>query len=249
MTALIPEFPAPTRNPHRFLTIAADLMPVEIVEGRRTRRVKWMLLYALIVFTVALLAWYGVARYQTVAAQRELDSANADVAKLEQQQNDFNELVRTRADAQAISAQLAALMANDLPWSTLLASLQKVAPNGVSIVSVTGSLQTNGASANAPSAGAPSANPSGTPQPKSSIAGGSPAAKKIGTLIINGTGTSKLVIATYIDALGKTTGLANPLLTSVTQNDTGNEFVVSVDITAEILGGRFTPTGTPKAGN
>jgi hypothetical protein len=68
-------------------------------------------------------------------------------------------------------------------------------------------------------------------------------------MTINGSGPTKLAIATYVDALGKVSGLANALLVSVTQNDTAFSFTVSLDITSAILGGRFAaPTTSPTAG-
>ena len=67
--------------------------------------------------------------------------------------------------------------------------------------------------------------------------------KKVGTLTVTGTGTSKAVIAAYVDALAKLSRVANPLLGEVTLQETGWQYSIRLDITKSALGGRYAKTG------
>src|SRR5205823_3558041 len=77
--------PAPERA-WRMLTIAADLLPVEVVETRRARKTRRSVVAAIIVLVVALAGWYAYAVYQTSQAQAQLDSAQSDLQRLRSKQ-------------------------------------------------------------------------------------------------------------------------------------------------------------------
>jgi hypothetical protein len=224
-----PESPATDRT-LRVPAITANLLPNEVVEARHTRWAKGVVLAGLIGITVVLVAWYGVALHQTSNARGEVSSAQRRITDLGRQQNQYSGLISAQKESTAIRSQLSTLLADDLPWSNVLASVRAGAPSGLSVVGITGSLTTNAAAA--ATGGTATKATGGTP------AGRAPTAT-IGLLTITGTGANKTVVAGYIDALAKVTGLANPVLTDATQDDRGVQFSVQIDITGAALGGRY----------
>jgi Tfp pilus assembly protein PilN len=227
-----PQPPEAHRAPPTIL-ITANLLPEEIIEARRGRKVRRIVVAALAAFTVIVAAWYGLATLQTANAQAELYSSQAQVRDLTRQQNDFAEVVAARAGSDAIRAQLAGALAGDLSWSRLLIDLQKVAPAGVQVTAVSGTVTPL-----APGAPVSSASPAPAALPA--------AAPPIGTLTVTGVGINKLVVAAYVDALGMVKGLSNPYLGSATIQEGKLRFIVRLDITPAALGGRYTmPSGNP----
>ena len=98
------------------------------------------------------------------------------------------------------------------------------APAGITITGVTAALTTD--------------QTAGGPNAKSGV----DSTDVIGTLTLGGVGTSKNVIAAYVDALAKVKGVANALPGDVTQQSSGLQFSVHMDIIKTALGGRFTKT-------
>lgn len=211
--------PAPTASdPLRIPRIVADLLPEEIVNARRGNRARRQVIAALVGLTVLMAVWYGLAHYHTYLAGDSVVAAEDGTRRLTRQQSEYDSVVKAQADAQAVSAQLAKLLANDLQWSTLLASLQAAAPDGVTITTVSGSVGV------AAEAGAPAGSP------------------PVGVLTVSGTAPSKPAVAAYVDALATVPGTANPLLSDASQNLEKVQFTVRLELTKAALAGRFTPT-------
>jgi Tfp pilus assembly protein PilN len=202
---------------HRIPSVAANLLPVEVMEARRSRRVKRTVLALLAVFVVLLVGWYGLARVQTGLAQTELADAKANTERLTKQQDAFAELQQVQRDSDAIQRQLAQLMASDMAWPTLLRDLRQAAPSGLVLTGVTVTLESSR------TAGASGARPG-----------------PVAFVTIAGIGTSKPQVATYVDALGRLNGVANPFITNVTAGERGLDFSVKIDVTNALLGGRYS---------
>ncbi|WP_327008903.1 PilN domain-containing protein [Dactylosporangium sp. NBC_01737] len=217
-----PAFPDATARTMRILPIAADLLPLEITELRRLRTVRRLVIAGVAAFMALLLGWYVVADGKTDQAQRELNAVQDSRRDLNRKKATYTELEQIRQQRKDITAQLVILMERDLPWSALLTSLQKAAPKGVGVKSVTGALETGD--------------------------GTDAAADVIGMVTLTGTAPSKKDVATYVDTLGGVAGLANPFPTDVTESDDGLDFTIRVDVTKASLGGRFaSPSATPSA--
>lgn len=224
------------------LDISADLLPQEIIDGRRVRLVRKYALAGIALAVLVISAGYGVAWHQTSVADGHIDSLNADTQRLNREQRAFADILAAQAETQNITGQLSKLLANDLPWSSLLSSLRAVAPEGVSLVGVFGTL-----SATAPTPGAAAQANDGQLPAKAGQ-------RRIGTVTISGLGKSKEAVAGYADRLGTVKGLASPLLTEALQQEDGLRFSVRLDITDAALGGRYTsphpsaPSGQPAKG-
>ncbi|GGS74911.1 hypothetical protein GCM10010156_37150 [Planobispora rosea] len=224
-TTLIPQGSSgpvvPAQDPFRALPLAADLLPPEIMTARRGRRARTVVLSFLTVFTLLLAGWYVITAQQTAAAEQQLAEAEDEVRTWTRKQKEFSELVTTRGQEEMINAQLSALLARDVRWSRLLSSIRAAAPSGVRITSVASGLSAEG------SAVSKSALPNTSGK------------KLIGELSIVGVGSGKQVVADYVSALSKVSGLGNPLLNDATEEEGGVNFTVQVDITDAALDSRY----------
>jgi hypothetical protein len=204
----------------RIPAVEANLLPVEIVEERRGRRARRVAIASLVVIVVLTTAWYGQAKFETSVADDSVRLAEDDAQRVVRQQRDFADLVATRAESQGIESRLSGLLAGDLQWSRLLFSIRLQAPNGVRPNGVVGSLSDDTAAVEAIQART--------------------AGAVVGKLTVSGSGTSRAAVATYVDRLGRISGLANPLLSSATETEGLVQFAVQLDITTAALGGRHT---------
>lgn len=233
-----PPAPAPAPiplelDPLRLLPITANLLPPEITDARRAKRTRRLMAAVVCVAVVATAGWYAWARHGASSAQDALTSAQDQSLTLGHKEASYNNLVKVQTESAAISAELTTLMAQDLPWYQLLPALSAIAPAGVTLTSVTGSL-TSGSAA----------------QPTLAPVSG-PALTVVGTFNIGGTAPDKNSIAAFVDALAGVKGVGNPYLTSAaTASGSSLQFSVQADITTDALGGRFavaTPSPTAKA--
>jgi len=217
---------APERA-RRLLPIAANLLPSEIVDSRRARKVRRSVLVAIVALVVLLTAWYGWAVYETSVARVGLSGAQSDVVRAQKKQAQFNDLVQAQSQSAAIHAQLSAVMAEDLPWSSVTGPVLTKVPAGMRLKQATANLP----------------DPSKAPAPAVALPNAS-GQKLIGTLTVEGQAPDKAVIAQYVDSLAQVKGLANPYVTSAVPSSDGTAivFTLQFDVTDAVLGGRFTAT-------
>jgi Tfp pilus assembly protein PilN len=202
--------------------VAANLLPLEIIQSRRVRRVGRLVLTGLGVFAVLLVGWYGLASFQTAQARDALVGAEARAQSVRHDQRRYADLMHAQAESAVISSQLGAVLDKDLPWSTLLPALRAAVPAGVDLAGVTGGLTT-----------------SIVPGKKAATTGPKP----IGTLTLTGTARDGSGVAAYLDALAKVPGVAGPVLDSTTMADGVLRFSLRLTVTDAVLGGRYTPKG------
>lgn len=247
-------------DPLRTPPIYADLLPMEVVVSRQTRRIGRYATFALVLVLVLLALWYGLEIMRTSSAETTRDDTLESVQNLKRQQAGFDELVKTQAEVKAINAQLASLMNNDIVWAQLTAALVAAAPDDVHVVGISAAVPATGVESTAT-----------TPIV------GPPSVKVIGTFTINGTGPRKDVIALYVDALDTVPGLVNSFLTNAAEkgdsgaspsasatadpgagptpttsatptNDDPWEFSITVDISSTALDNRYKPSAGASAG-
>jgi hypothetical protein len=235
-TTLMPLDPALSpQRVSRLLTISASLLPEEIVAGRRARLARTVVLVALLVVVALLAGWYAYASQQVRLANHELAGITTETRVLQKSQTQYGEVVGVQNNTAMISKQLRTLLADDLPWATMLKRLRDIgSESGVSVRGVVGTLGSGTAGARAT---ATDTLPSGSD------------AHTIGRLTITGTAPDKPSVAGYVDALGHLPALANPYLTNASQSTNDVMFSVNVDITDKALCGRFTAKCTTGGGN
>ncbi len=228
-TSVLEPIAAPERT-RRLLPIAADLLPVEIVDSRRARKARRSMLAGIAALVVVLSGWYGYAVYQTSVARVGLTGAEADVSRVQKRQDQFAALVRVQTETGTIRGQLSSLMTDDLPWSSLIGPALGDATGGVKIEEITGALVE--AAATTPAGAVQLPNTTGH--------------KLVGQLTVKGFAPNKDGVAGYVDALARVPGLGNPYVTDATPHDGVVEFTVQLDVTDSVLGGRFATKNDKK---
>jgi hypothetical protein len=200
--------------------VAANLLPDEVVHARRTRAVRRAVIFAMVPVLAVLAGAYGLATVRISLAERDLARAEKDTTFLQGQEQSYSEVTRTRAKSAQIVRQLHTLFADDIAFAKLFRPLQDVAPDGIKLTDLSASKTTG---------------KGGTYQLP-----GAPGVQVVGRLTVAGSAPSKAVVASYVDALLKVHGVANPLLTNIATTDNGVQFSVQADITAAAVGGRYT---------
>jgi hypothetical protein len=223
-TTLMPLDPATSpQRVVRVLTISANLLPDEIVAGRRARQARGLVLVALLVVVALLAGWFLYANHQVSLADNDLNDVTSQVTTLQHSQGKYQDVVDTQTETATISKQLKSLLGNDLPWSTLLSTLRSTGTaSGVTVLGVIGTLD--------------AANAGGTTTGTLPSASG---VTSIGTITLTGSGPDKPSIAKYVDNLGKLTMVANPYLTTATQAEANVTFSITLNITSKALCGRY----------
>ena len=138
-TTLVHEPPAakfPGGDGVRFVAVRANLLPDEIVSGRQLDVVRKQVVLGLLVVVALLIGWYGLSWWQTAAAHSQLDDAQHRTTALTQQQDQFGPLVQAQNETATVRRQLQGLMAYDVPWKTVIASLRTSAPAGVTLSTI-----------------------------------------------------------------------------------------------------------------
>lgn len=230
---------APTPGEHlRHPNIYANLMPDEVIAARDTRRLKQRILVALAALIGLLVLIYFISVIQTAHARGQLSSAQSEAAKLTKQQKQYAPLVQAQSQAQAIRTQLGRLMQGDIQWKPLITTLRK-APSGISLTSAamnvtTGTAQTSTSTTVAQNAGNNVLNQTGK--------------QSIGTLTITGQANDKNTIASYVDYLNSVPGFTAAFPSSVSLSSKTYEFTISVIVTTDLLGGRYSTTNAAQGG-
>jgi Tfp pilus assembly protein PilN len=211
----------------RIPPIAANLLPDEIVEARRSRKIHRAVFASLAVFLVGLAGWYVFASYQTSVARDDLANAQTEAEVLVRQQHQYADVVTTQAQSRAIQTQLSALLATDVNWSSVVDRIRGAAPRGLSVTGISGGL--NGTNAQ------------GTPVTTDP--------NQVGSLTITGYGPDKATIAAYVDQLAGVPGVSAPYLSNATQAGDGVQFSIKVDIVRAALNTRFAKNGGKGTGS
>ena len=227
-STLTPPDASGTERGPRLPVMVADLLPDDIVQARRARQVRRAVLAVLAAFTVGLIAWGGLVIYQTSHARGDLAEVQEDADLVRAKQNDYSEVVTVRGQSAQITAKLTALLARDLQYGGLLSAVRQLAPHGIQLTNINGTLP-DGAKAATTGTAVELPNTTGE--------------RRVGTLTVGGIGASKALIASYVDSLARLAGLGNPVVTAVNLTEGSLRFVVQLDITESMLGGRYTTTG------
>ena len=214
----------PRREGLRFVAVRADLLPDEIVSARQVVAVRRRVIAGLAMVATLLIGWFALSWWQTTQATSVLDDALHRRDALQHQQTEFAPLVAAQNEVSAIHGRLQHLMASDVPWTKLIATLRAQEPGGLRLTNITAAL-------NSATTGAPPITLNQTGRPT------------IGQLTLTGIAGSKAAVAQYTDELARVHGLTAPLITSVTSTGGAVTFTVNVLITSDALGGRFTTGG------
>jgi Tfp pilus assembly protein PilN len=207
-----------------------NLLPPEIAESRRFRRIQFGLGGAVVgaVGIVALL--YVAASSSVSSAQGSLDTANARHASLQSETAKYNDVTVIYGRAAAAQAMLTRAMGEEVRYSQFMNDLSLTVPEKVWLKSVTFSQTPPVATTTAPSATAPVAS-----------AG-------IGTVTFSGTGFSHDDVAVWLESLATQKGYANPYFSSSTEVLLGTRKTVNFNSTATLTSAAYSGRYTKPAG-
>jgi cytoskeletal protein RodZ len=219
-TALMPVDPSVSpQQAARVLTIRADLLPPEIRDGRRARRTRTLIAILLVATLAVLGTWY----WQALVAKQAADDAYNETfqtltkARADQKTDELKALIEYQEDGETLDRELTAILTNDLSWTNMINVIRDRAedtdPN-MSISDISASL---------------------APAVSTEASDG-----QVGTLTVTGIADNKRVVADYVNELGDLEDLVNPFVTSVTKDDDGFSFTLSITITDKALCGRFS---------
>lgn len=237
MTALATP-PVPSTRPRpgdeaRTVTVFANLLPEEVVAGRRLRGLQRNIVAGLAGLIVLLIGVYAFSWWQTENSRADLSGQQQRTTVLQNRLKDYAPLLAAQAQAAGIGQTLTTLMTNDLSWRDLINRMEQQAHRDVVITGVTGTVIDPTATTTTPS-GLELLNESGQ--------------KVAGTLTITGTSHTKSALAAFVDRLGAVRGVTVPLPASVTAAAGSLTYSINALITADALGGRFSGTPTAAGG-
>lgn len=196
----------PVRAPVR-----VNLLPPEVEERRRLRRVQMWLAVAgvLVLAIVGLLYWQASA--SASAAADELSAAQAEQARLNRQAAQYAEVPAVLAEVDAARAQLATVKSDEVHWSTYLTDLSLRVPANIWLTQMQVSQAYSGGT------GAPTGATSNDPLAPTDT---------IGTITYTGYALTHRDVATWLDSLSRLADGIYPYVTQSTAAKIGETDVV-----------------------
>jgi Tfp pilus assembly protein PilN len=199
-----------------------NLLPLEIVQGRRFRRTKQWL--GVLVFAGVVVAAAGtyLAQREVAHERGELTVAQSQVTTLQSQAVKYSAVPAVVAQVDAASSARADVMGQDVLWYQFMSDLEGALPPGVSQDAITVTLTPKTAASTGPAAASPLA------------AGG------VGTLTVTGDAEQYQEVSSWLDALAKVHGLSSPALTNATKSQDAGATTVTYSISAVVTDAAFS---------
>jgi Tfp pilus assembly protein PilN len=206
-----------------------NLLPPEIEELRRFKRVQGGLAAGVVVSLGIVAVLFLAANAQVSKAQDDLAAGKVQETQLQSKLAEFSEVPLINSQVEAARAQLEQAMGQEVRWSYFLNDMSLKIPNHVWLTKMTVTQQVD-APATAPVAG-------------------SYAQTGLGNIAFEGNGYTHKDVAAWLESLGKEKGYAQPYFTDSTLVAVGSQDVVKftskVILTADALSKRYVA----KAGN
>jgi Tfp pilus assembly protein PilN len=200
-----------------------NLLPPEIEEGRRFRRIQYGLAGGVALTVGAVTLLYVAAVGSVADANAEVDAAQATNAQLRAEAAKYGDVSAVYARAAAAEAMLTQAMGEEVRYSRFLSDLSLSMPDKVWLKSLTF-----------------------TQSPTAAAVGGTEPG--IGTVTVSGVGFSHDDVAVWLESLAGQEGYTNPYFSSSTESLIGTRTVVdftsTATLTADALSGEYTkPAG------
>jgi Tfp pilus assembly protein PilN len=206
-----------------------NLLPPEIAENRRFRRLQGLMGLALVGALVLVGAGYEWAHHGVTAARAQLAVAQQQTSALDAKLARFAYVKQTQAQVAADHILLTQAMGQQVLWSHYLTDLSLLIPDTVWLTQVQASETSAGGSTTSTA-------------PQSSVF-----APGIGTLTFTGVAFSHDDVANWLVALAKQRGFANVYFSNSTETKAGSktlvDFTSSVSLTSDALSNRYVMGG------
>jgi Tfp pilus assembly protein PilN len=206
-----------------------NLMPPEIAEAAKFRRFQLAMGGAVVAAVAVVAALYVSAHSGVGTAQGQLDQAKQQNVALQSQLAQLHSVQDVYGQVSARQAMLSQAMGDEIRWSTYLNDLSLRTPDHVWLTNISAVENSTGA--------------------VSPTTAGTAASTTIGTVTFAGVAFSHDDVATWLEALAKEKGYANPYFTNATETPIGprtvDNFTSSVDLSSAAKSGRYTkPAGS-----
>jgi Tfp pilus assembly protein PilN len=205
-----------------------NLLPPEIEEERRFRRVQLGLGAAVAASLAVVAGVFLLANGQVAEAEDDLAVSQARTTQLEARAAEFSQVPLVYAKVEAARAQLELAMGKEIRWSFFLNDLSLKTPNRVWLTSMT--VASNEGTAAAQAAAVPGASQAYLTQ-------------GLGSVSFEGVAMKHNDVAAWLDSLAKQKGYAQPYFTDSTKDVIGDSEIVKfksqVSITEDALSKRY----------
>lgn len=216
-----------TRNRVEWATVPrVNLLPPEIIEGRRFRRTQTRLGAVVAATVLAGLGVTGLAQYQVAVANAEQAAVQARTTQLQAEAASYAEVPKVLGELDAATAAREQAMTGDVLWYRFLDELAVATPTTVSLTTLDMSM-TLGGSGQTGSADALSDT-------------------SLGEVVVSGTATNMNDVATWLTSVGTVHGMDVSRLQSAVRNDDAAgtagasvAFTSAVGITENALSHRY----------
>jgi len=197
-----------------------DLLPPDIVDARRARRVRFLLAGGVLLVAAACVAAGSTTDRQLTEAQDAVAVEQSRTAQLRAQQAPYAEVplvLQQLADVQRVSA---AVNAYDVPWYSYLDQIAVKSPEDLSLTSLALALADD-------QSATPDASGSTNPL----------AVSGVGTLTVGGQTTSQAKVAAWLESMETIPGILAPTLTNSTLDTTNGvvTFTAGATLGADVL--------------
>jgi Tfp pilus assembly protein PilN len=209
-----------------------NLMPPEIAEAERFRRLQLAMGGAVIASVVIVGALYVHAKSGISAAQQQVSAAQAQQTSLQSKLNSLSSVKQTFADVQTKQQLLQQAMGQEIRWSYVLNDLSLRVPSDVWLTGVAASESTTGV-------GTPSGGTTST----------LPGATTVGIGTVSGVGFKHDDVAAWLDSIAKERGFTQPTFSSSTETAIGTRPVVDFGSTVVIDPKAYSNRYVQKAGS
>lgn len=118
-----------------------NLLPPELAERRRARRLTRMLALGGLGLAVVLALVYTAQLTRLSTERGRLETERTENARLRQQVAQLSQFARLRADLEAKQRLLSTLTVNEVRWSVVLSDISRVIPANAWLTSLTGTVQ------------------------------------------------------------------------------------------------------------
>jgi hypothetical protein len=192
--------------------ISVDLTPVEIVNTRKVRSLKKLIVATLALVLVLCFGATAKTLLDKVDAQDSYDAAQATTTELQAEAATYAGITAMQTTIAESDVQVAALMSNDIDFVNLLARIRTALPPGVSIGTQTVALALQAA-----------ADPAAVPA--------APGSAIIGSVLLSGSGGSIKDLASFVTNLIRLKGVVDVVPTSTSKTDDGVDYTMTLNIT------------------
>ncbi len=209
-----------------------NLLPPEIEERNRFRRVQIALIGAAVTAVAVVGALYFLAAGQVSDAQGDLDTRTEAGQRLQREVDTYAHVPAVRAQVDAAEARLTEAMGQEVRWSFFMNDLSLTLPRGVWITKLNASQLTPG------TPGAPASAGVAGPQPVLQTG--------LGSVEFTGLALAHNDVAAFLDSLAKQKGYASPYFTNSAVDEQQSyakpvmRFTSTTAVTEAALSNRYT---------